>query len=118
MDSNSPIFVATDGSHQKSEKSHPSTPENNENHNSASSFVICQADMDTTNTEKTVDWIHLPCLPLLCRISSLPKSICTETSNVVAHAESHAIAMQEWALPPYIPRILVTDSKSVRNVCL
>ena len=113
MKSQSPVFVATDGSHRASDSPHPSTPDINTNHHSASSFVICQADMENT----TVDWTHLPCIPLLCRISSLPKTIGTAKSNV-AHAESHAIAMQEWAIPNYIPRILITDSESVRNVCL
>ena len=117
MDSTSPIFIATDGSHQNIENPHSSITSNNDIHNSTSSFVICQADMGNIYTEKPVDWTHLPCLPLFCRISTLPKSIGTDASNV-AHAEAHAIAMQEWALPSYIPRILITDSESVRNVCL
>jgi len=117
MNSKSPIFVATDGSHQESKQPQPAISSHSGKHHSASSFVICQADM-SKNTEANPDnWIHSPCLPLLCRISSLPKCIGTDTSNI-AHAESHAIAMQEWALPPHIPRILITDSKSVRNVCL
>jgi len=116
-DSDSPIFIATDGAHQESKGTTPPTIKQTKQHSSASSFVICQADMSSQNTNQPNSWIHRPCIPLLCRISSLPKYIGTDTSNV-AHAEAHAIAMQEWILPSSIPRILVTDSESVRNVCL
>ena len=116
--SQSPIFVATDGSHQKAETSLQETSRDSTSiHHSASSFVLCQADTSTSNKESSTAWTHLPCVPLLCRISSLPNNIGTDNSNI-AHAESHAIAMQEWALPSYIPRILVTDSEAVRNICL
>jgi len=117
MKSQSPLFVATDGSHRVLESPQSSSKDIEKIHQSTSSFVLCQANMKEHDTEKNINWTHLPCLPLFCRIASLPKTIGTNKSNV-AHAESHAIAMQEWALPTYIPRILVTDSESVRNVCL
>ena len=117
MTSQSPLFVATDGSHCISNPAKPPISHKKTGHLSTSSFVLCQANIKEEYTDKEIDWTHLPCLPLLCRISSLPSTIGTANSTV-AHAESHAIAMQEWALPSHIPRVLITDSESVRNVCL
>jgi len=121
--SSSPIFIATDGAHSKSIKSTALSNETGKEiiHHTSSSFVVCQADLGdrlTPNTPKKVSsWIDKPCIPLLSRVSSLPQQMGTDESDV-AHGEAHAIAMQEWALPKCLPRIIITDSEAIRNVSM
>ena len=121
--SHSPVFVATDGSHERviGEDSNQSNTETTSSNSTSASFVICLADMDgdqsNNQNEDSNTWKDKPSLPLLCRVASLPNKIGTDSTDV-AHGEAFAVAMQEWALPHCIPRILITDSESVRNVLL
>ena len=117
LTSHSPIFVATDGAHT----SKSSLPNNEGAEDTSSSFVICKAVMDSngkTNESLVADkWIDSPAIPLLCRTANLPSSFGTHDTDI-AHGELQAIAMQEMALSPGIPRILITDSEAVRNIVL
>jgi len=120
----SPVFVATDGAHEngKSVDLCRQSPSNDSGNNTSAAFVLCIADMENdeyNNDAHSIQesWEHKPSVPLLCRVSSLPNQFGTDTTDV-AHGEAFAFAMQEWALPHRIPRILITDSESVRNVGL
>ena len=123
LNSSSPIFVATDGAHENHafKISSQQKISGGTKKNTSASFVLCIADMeseidgDSNNNFKA--WEDKPSIPLLCRVSSLPNQFGTDTTDV-AHGEALAIAMQEWTLPHRIPRILITDSESVRNVNL
>ena len=114
----SPLFVATDGSHLQGSFS---DNEKQQERPTAASFVLCQADIreneEIQDETEPPAWLDRPSIPLLCRIASLPKSIGTTTSDI-AHGEAYAITMQEWALPHFVPRIIVTDSESIRNLYL
>ena len=116
--STSPLFVATDGSHHL--KNLPNDQRQLERP-TASSFVLCQADIHSNESVQgdvnSPAWLDRTSIPLLCRIASLPSNIGTSPSDI-AHGEAHAIAMQEWALPSFVPRIIVTDSESIRNLYL
>jgi len=124
LDSNSPIFVATDGAHEdpSPKDTHQRKSSDATQTNTSASFVLCIANMELGTNDKCPNstqtiWEDRPSIPLLCRVSSLPNHFGTSPTDI-AHGEAMAIAMQEWTLPHYIPRILVTDSESVRNVNL
>jgi len=113
MQSTSPIFVATDGAHIKS----PSKPSCKNQNKTSASFVICQIDQSEHSSKDIDNWQNRTARPLLCRTMQLPQTFGSQCSDI-AHGELHAITMQEVAIPTYIPRILVTDSESVRNITI
>jgi len=119
----SAIFVATDGAHEREEfkTATQSTTSSVSKNETSAAFVLCIADMDPTQNGNSISnmssWEDKTSIPLLCRTASLPAQLGTDNTDV-AHGEAFAIAMQEWSLPHCIPRILITDSESVRNVCL
>ena len=102
----SPIIIATDGAHEM--KKH---------HQTSSSFVICSLDIRLHESLASGEWINRPMIPLLARTTVLPQHMGAHASDI-AHGEGHAFALQEMALDPNIPRIVITDSVAIRDQIL
>ena len=105
---NSPLFISSDGAHVKCISTHNTT---------TSSFVISTPDIREHETVASQEWIDRPSIPLLCRAVTLPQSIGNVRSDI-ATGELYAIAMSELTLPPSLPRIIITDSKSSRDILI
>ena len=104
--SQSPLFVSTDGAHEiKSDNNNITT----------SAFVLSVADIRNNETITSGEWIHRPTKPLLGRATILPKRIGTVRSDI-ATGEMWAYAFSEMSLPQHLPRVVITDSKSTRDI--
>jgi len=99
----SPIIIATDGAHLLKDQ-----------HQTASSFVICSLDIRQCETISTGEWINRPVIHLMARSATLPQKVGAYTSDI-AHGEGYAFVLQELALDPFIPRIVITDSIAIRS---
>jgi len=108
IQSGSPLFISTDGAHEVCVHSEKKT---------SGSFVISIADIREHETISTGEWIHRPFKPLLSRASMLPNRIGTVASDI-ATGEMWAYAFSELSLHKSIPRVVITDSKSTRNILL
>jgi len=99
----SPIIIATDGAHL------PKDPRQ-----TSSSFVLCSLDIRPNESLGSGEWINRPMIPLLARTIALPHYLGAHESDI-AHGEGYAFVMQELALDPNMPRIIVTDSVAIRE---
>jgi len=102
MGTQSPIVVATDGSHDKI--------------GTTSSFVLCVLDIRQMETMQSGQWMNRPVIPILSRVSDLPQNFGSSQSDI-AHGEFGAILMAELALAN-LPRITLSDSKAIRRQAL
>jgi len=114
INSDSPLLVSTDGAHNifhtKSDTVTPSTE-------TTSAFVLSTCDVRDKESPTTKEWKDRPTIPLLCRATKLPQNIGSTPSDI-ATGELFAIAMSELSLHQQIPRIIITDSKSTRDLLL
>jgi len=114
IDSNSPLLVSTDGAH---DLLNPGTTLENASTKTTSAFVISTCDIRNGESIETKEWKNRPTLPLLCRATKLPQFIGSTPSDI-ATGELFGIAMSELSLHQQIPRIIITDSKSTRDLLL
>jgi len=103
----SPIIIATDGAH--AQKKHASK--------TASSFVICSLDIRNNETIHSAEWVNRPTIPLLARACRMPNQIGSVQTDI-AHGEGMAFLMQEMCLEGCLPRIVISDSKAIREQLL
>jgi len=103
MNSKSPILIATDGSHVVS----------NESSSTSSSFVLCVLDIRENESLHSEEWINRPVIPLLSRISMLPRNFGTSKSDI-AHGEFCALLLAQVAFLQ-LPRVTISDSKAIRE---
>jgi len=112
IERNLPMLVSTDGAH-----------DNNFNFNeeagttTTSAFAISLCDIRNGETIESGEWQDRPSIPLFSRSTKLPSHIGTTPSDI-ASGELFAIAMSELCLPAKLPRIIITDSKSTRDILL
>ena len=106
MESNSPLIVATDGSHSESELGRKTT----------SGFVLCMLDIGVGESLASKEWVQRKVIPILSRTSILPKNFGTSDSDI-AHGESCALLLAEMAFLN-TPRITITDSKAIRETMM
>jgi len=99
----SPIIIATDGAHMPQEPRRTSA-----------SFVLCSLDIRKNESLQSGEWVNRPMIPLLARTIALPHHIGAHESDI-AHGEGYAFVMQELALDPNVPRIIITDSVAIRE---
>ena len=103
MQSKSPVFVATDGSHSDA----------GEVTKTSSSFVLCVLDIRNNEELASEEWIDRPAIPLLSRVSSLPQNFGNCITDI-AHGEFCAMLLAELALSD-LPRVTISDSKAIRE---
>ena len=106
VDSESPLLVATDGSHINDligKFSH-----------TTAAFVACklQAD-DNGSLINASSWEEKTTEPLIARVMKLPTKFGTEATDI-SHGEGGAIWLQEASLGN-VPRGVITDSEAVRD---
>ena len=115
MLSNVPLLISTDGAHElcndnKDERVKSSAK-------TTSAFVISLPDIREGESLDTRQWEGRPTIPLLSRSILLPQYIGTTESDI-ATGELFALAMSELALHQQLPRVIITDSKSTRDLLL
>jgi len=107
-----PLIISTDGAH-----SPPLHSQNDTSHTTTSAFVISLCDVKDDETIHSGQWLHRPTIPLLSRATALPLAI-GNTKSDIATGELFAIALSELSLPQDLPRLIITDSKSSRDLLL
>ena len=112
FDANIPILISTDGAHSNS-----FPKDNTKTTSTTSAFVISTCDIREGESIQSGQWKNRPSIPLLSRATELPQMIGNSDSDI-ATGELYAIALSELTLPTDLPRILITDSKSTRDVLL
>ena len=100
----SPLIIASDGAHALRK----------EDTKTASSFAICCLDIRSNETLDSAEWIHRPMIPILARTCQLPHYI-GSTQADIAHGEGMAFLMQEMCFEEKFPRIIISDSKAIRE---
>jgi len=115
LKSDSPIFISSDGGHEILDTT--GIHKNGKSTITTAAFVISVADIREGETLQSGQWINRAVIPLLSRASILPQKIGT-TSSDIATGELWAFALSEFSLPGFIPRIVITDSKSTRELVL
>jgi len=104
-----PIFIATDGSH------HPTTPV--KSHLTTSAAVLCLADIRDGEQLEDSRWTERTALPIVARSARLTSSYGANKSDI-AHGECQAMCMGVEMFSEQIPKVIISDSKSVREVFL
>ena len=113
LNKGSPILVSTDGAHDPGKQN----PDQNSSSRTTSAFVVSMCDIRQGETFESNAWRHRPSIPLFARATQLPNAIGTTQSDI-ATGELFAIALSELCLPAQLPRIIITDSKSTRDLLL
>ena len=112
VNSGTPLLISTDGAHDLPYETSDDTKKR-----TTSAFVISICDVKNSESLETGEWINRTTIPLLCRASKLPHFIGTTPSDI-ATGELFAFAMSELAIHQKLPRIILTDSKSSRDLLL
>jgi len=108
FDSQSPLLIATDGSHvSKLPRTSATT---------TAAFVACKLKINPNASIYDADWEKDGIEPLIARILELPNQIGTERSDI-AHGEATAVWLQEVSFPGDLARGIITDSAAIRD-CL
>ena len=110
-----PLLISTDGAHEMEKENKDGRAELSAKTTSA--FVISMPDIREGESLETRQWEERPSIPLLSRSILLPHRIGTTESDI-ATGELFALAMSELALHQNLPRIIITDSKSTRDLLL
>jgi len=112
LQSENPLMISTDGAHELAvDNPYPS-------HNiTSSAFVVSLLDIKPGESIGSREWEKRQSIPILSRASKLPDKIGNSNSDI-ATGEMFAFAMSELALPQSLPRIIITDSKSTRDILL
>jgi len=107
LDSESPLIVATDGSHAIDGKRRKCT----------AAFVACK--LNIADNESICDnmWEDRAMEPMIARIMAIPQRLGTESSDI-SHGEGMAFWLQEASFDKNIPRGVISDSAAVRNCVL
>ena len=113
IDNDIPMLVSTDGAHEDN----ADVNEVSDFTTTTSAFVISLCDVRDGETIESGEWQNRPSIPLFSRSTKLPSHIGTTPSDI-ATGELFAIAMSELSLPALLPRIIITDSKSTRDLLL
>jgi len=100
----SPLIIASDGAHAHGKEAAKT----------ASSFAICCLDIRSSENLASAEWIHRPMIPILARTCQLPHQI-GSTQADIAHGEGMAFLMQEMCFEANFPRIIISDSKAIRE---
>ena len=111
ISTNTPFLISTDGAHDDSNSSgstHSTT---------TSAFVLSICDIKNDESIQSGEWKFRPTIPIFSRAMKLPSHI-GNTPSDIATGELFAIALSELSLPSKIPRIIITDSKSTRDLLL
>ena len=106
FDSQSPLLIATDGSHV-SNLPRPSAT-------TTAAFVACKLKINPNASIYDGDWEKEGTEPLIARILELPNQIGTERSDI-AHGEATAVWLQEVSFPGDLARGIITDSAAIRD---
>jgi len=106
MHSDSPLLIATDGSHIPGKL--------NEAGRTSAAFVACILKTKEGNSVCDGRWEDETTEPLLARIMDLPSKIGTEKTDI-AHGEACAIWLQEASFSTSAARCVITDSEAVRK---
>ena len=109
--SKSPIIIATDGSLREIENEHQKMKHAN------SAFTMGILHIKDGESIASGEWTDRPFIPLLCRINALPTQI-GDSDVDISIAECDAFLMEELCLPSYLPRVMITDSETVRDQIL
>ena len=104
-----PLLISTDGAH--------SIPTHLQKNSTSSAFVISMCDIKDGESLESGQWLHRPTIPLLSRATALP-SLIGNTDSDIATGELFAIVLSELSIPQDLPRIIITDSKSTRDLLL
>ena len=107
-----PLIISTDGAH-----SNPIISRNTSPKSTSSAFTISLCDIKEGESIQSGQWLHRPTIPLLSRATVLPLAI-GNTSSDIATGELFAIALSELSIAQDLPRIIITDSKSTRDLLL
>jgi len=107
-----PLIISTDGAYSNTDFSR--TPISN---STTSAFVISLCDIKNGESLQSGQWLNRPTIPLLSRATALPSLIGTTESDI-ATGELFGIALSELSIPQDIPRIIITDSKSTRDLLM
>ena len=107
-----PLIISTDGAY-----SHPDISRNANSNSTTSAFVISLCDIRNGESLQSGQWLFRPTIPLLSRATALPSLIGTTESDI-ATGELFGIALSELSIPQDLPRIIITDSKSTRDLLL
>jgi len=107
-----PLLISTDGAHEILDK-------NNQVDKSVttSAFVVSMMDIRKGESIESKEWEKRTSIPIFSRASKLPERIGNSVSDI-ATGEMFAFAMSELSLPQSLPRIVITDSKSTRDILL
>jgi len=106
VDSESPLLVATDGSHINDIASKCK--------HTTAAFVACKLKTDETGSLVDAStWEDKSTEPLIARVMKLPSTFGTEATDI-SHGEGGAIWLQEASLGN-MPRGIITDSEAVRE---
>jgi len=112
IDRDLPMLVSTDGAHEHRLNFNEETGTI-----TTSAFAISLCDIRNGETVESGEWQDRPSIPLFSRSTKLPSHIGTTPSDI-ASGELFAFAMSELSLPAKLPRIIITDSKSTRDILL
>jgi len=106
-----PAFIATDGAHSNSVKN------SSISHHSptSSAAVLCSPILAQDEDPKEANWANKPAIPILARITKLPRTIGNHNSDI-AHGEGLATCMGLEMFGTEYPKILITDSASTRDI--
>ena len=106
LDSESPLIIATDGSHKVVGKRNETT----------AAFVACKLRIEEHESVCDGAWEDRTMEPLLARIAILPQKFGLEPTDI-SHGEALALWLQECSFDGSVARGVITDSAAVRQ-CL
>jgi len=104
LDSESPLIIATDGSHKVVGKRNETT----------AAFVACKLRIEENESVCDGAWEDRMMEPLLARIAILPQKFGLEPTDI-SHGEALALWLQECSFEGSIIRGVITDSEAVRQ---
>ena len=110
LESESPIFIATDGSHFNGmlNQTPPST---------TGSAVVCIMDIREGETLKERKWESRPTLPIMARSVKAPLMMGNIPTDI-GHGEGIALCLGLELLCKYVPKVIIMDSQGVRSTAL
>jgi len=80
-------------------------------------LIVCLLDIKDDESIKSRKWENSFVIPILGRITIIPKRFGNSPSDI-GHGEAVAYCLQEECLHQLIPRCVMMDNKSVRNLVL
>ena len=107
LDSESPLLIATDGSHAAK----------GTHHQTSAAFVACKLKIDENESICDNFWEDRTTEPLIARVMDLPRKFGTEATDI-SHGECMGLWLQEASFDSSISRGIIMDSEAVRRCIL